>query len=306
MSEPEITRDGFGSSREYFEETVALMEGEGAFGLEHGQLEEQLEQRSREICRRLLADHLVLRAQREERIGEVADASGVARVSVEAGHHRILATIFGHVEVFRLAYRRTGYENLHPADGALNLPEERHSHGLRRWAAVEASRGSFDAAVDAIGRATGQQVGKRQVERLARQAATDVDAFYSERSGPDTDPGDVLVLSVDGKGIVMRPDSLRPATKRAAETSATKLATRLSGGEKRGRKRMAELGTVYDITPAPRSPDDILAGKTRSQTPKRPTATNKWLVASVVDDAAEVISQVFDEAARRDPAHSRT
>src|SRR5262249_3426415 len=32
-----------------------------------------------------------------------------------------------------------------------------------------------------------------------------------------------------------------------------------------------------------------------------PTAHNKWLVASVVEDAAGVVSRVFDEAERRDP-----
>jgi hypothetical protein len=37
---------------------------------------------------------------------------------------------------------RSGEENLHLADASLNLPEEKHSHGLRRWSAIEASRGS--------------------------------------------------------------------------------------------------------------------------------------------------------------------
>lgn len=37
-----------------------------------------------------------------------------------------------------------------------------------------------------------------------------------------------------------------------------------------------------------------------------PEAMNKWLTASVVDDAAPVISDVFDEAERRDPYHRRT
>jgi hypothetical protein len=69
-----------------------------------------------------------------------------------------LATIFGDVAVRRLAYRRRGEDNLYPADGVLNLPEERYSHGLRRRAAEEASRGSFDEVVAAIERSTGQHV----------------------------------------------------------------------------------------------------------------------------------------------------
>jgi hypothetical protein len=73
---------------------------------------------------------------------------------------------------------------------------------------------------------------------------------------PARDPDEVLVLTVDGKGIVMRPEALREPTARAAAGATTKLATRLSKGEKRNRKRMATVGAVYDITPVARSPAD--------------------------------------------------
>ena len=63
----------------------------------------------------------------------------------------------------------------------LNLPVERHSHGLRRLAAIEASRGSYDDTVEAIGRTSGQRLGKRQVEGLTAGAAADFDAFYATR-----------------------------------------------------------------------------------------------------------------------------
>ena len=56
--------------------------------------------------------------------------------------------MFGPVRVTRIAYRARGQANLHPANGVLNLPEEEYSHGLRRLAAVESSRGSFDGALD--------------------------------------------------------------------------------------------------------------------------------------------------------------
>ena len=307
MSEQDagVCGDPFACSRECFEAIIGFLDGEDATGFEHGALEEHLEGRSRELLRRLFQDHLVVCAQREERLGEVVDADGVDRPSVETGHHRVLATVFGEVDVERMAYRRRGHENLHPADGSLNLPAEKHSHGLRRWAAIEASRGSFDAAVEAIERATGQQVGKRQVESLAQRAAADVDDFYAERSGQEGNPSDVLVISVDGKGIVMRPDALREGTKRASEASTTKLKTRLSKGEKRGRKRMAELGAVYDVTPVPRRSTDVLASKNQEPV-EAPVAKNKWLTASVVKDAADVIAKVFDEAEHRDGQHLRT
>ena len=37
-----------------------------------------------------------------------------------------------------------------------------------------------------------------------------------------------------------------------------------------------------------------------------PVAQNKWLCASIVNDAGTVIEQVLDEAHRRDPKHRRT
>jgi hypothetical protein len=115
------------------------------------------------------------------------------------------------------------------------------------------------------------------------------------------------VLQVDGKGIVMRPDALPPATAKAAAKQTHKLSSRLSKGEKGNRKRLAELGAVYDATPVPRAACDIFpTGDTERQEAKDgPGATNKWLVASIAQDAATVIALVFDEADRRDPPHTR-
>lgn len=299
------TDDAFSESRERFEQVLAFMGGEPAAALTHAEMEDRLTTDGRELLRQLYQDHLDLRAEREVRLEAVVDAQGVTHRAVEADHTRTLATVFGEVHVTRLAYRRRGKENLHPSDAALNLPQERHSHGLRRLAAEEATRGSFEDATEAVRAATGAGLGKRQVEELARRAARDVEDFYASQPRPAADTADVLVLSADGKGIVMRPDALRPATAAAAAASSTKLQTRLSKGEKRGRKRMAEVGAVYDVTPVVRSATDVLqiGEQDRAPTPK---ATAKWLTASVVDDAAEVVGKVFDEAERRDPTHHRT
>ena len=86
-----------------------------------------------------MQDHLELRAQREQRLPEVTDAGRVARGAIEAGHTRALTTVFGEVTVTRQAYRRRRHANLYPADAALNLPVEKHSHGLRQLAALEAA-----------------------------------------------------------------------------------------------------------------------------------------------------------------------
>jgi hypothetical protein len=188
----------------------------------------------------------------------------------------------------------------------LNLPTELHSHGLRELSAIESSKGSFEEATEAIRRATGVQCSKRQVEQLAARSAVDFEALYENASRTKANQGDVLVLSADGKGIVTRPDALRPATAKAAGRATAKLKTRLSRGEKRNRKRMAEVGALYDVTPVVRTPADIIGRDDDAHSTPAPKATNKWLTASVVDDPAAVISSIFEEAQRRDPAHKRT
>jgi len=69
----------------------------------------------------------------------------------------------------------------------------------------------------------------------------DFESFYATRLPPPGTAHDLLVLQVDGKGIVMRPDALRPATTKAAAKARHKLNSRLSKGEKRNRKRMAVM-----------------------------------------------------------------
>ncbi|MGH4020128.1 MAG: ISKra4 family transposase [Pseudonocardiaceae bacterium] len=300
----------FARSRARVDTVLDWLDSEQAAALTHADLEDHPQVAGRQLLRQFLADHFELRALRETRLpgDQVVDADGAGRGGAEAGHTRGLATVFGQVQVRRIAYRTRGRAHLHPADAVLNLPQERHSHGPRRLAAVEASRGSFDDAVEAISRATGQPVGKRQVEDLAQQSAIDFDAFYAGRQPPAGDPGDVLAPSCDGKGVVMRPGALRPATRQAATKTTTKLATRLSKGEKRNRKRMAEVGAVYDATPTPRTPSDILPATDdeRHDATAGPAAHNKWLLAGVVEDADSVVSRIFDEADRRDPDHRRT
>ena len=66
-SEPAVVA-GFASSREQFESLVSFMDGTDAAGLDHAGLEERLDRDGRELLRRLLDDHLALRAVREQRL----------------------------------------------------------------------------------------------------------------------------------------------------------------------------------------------------------------------------------------------
>jgi hypothetical protein len=146
-------------------------------------------------------------------------------------------------------------------------------------------------------------VAKRQLEQMAKTAASDFDLFYQRRPIL-TDALDVLVLSCYGKGIVMLKEYLREHTRKAAERCKHKLKTRLSKGEKRDRKRTATIAAVYDSAPMVRAIADIIndpEGQDDNKPKARPKTRNKWLTASVKKDTAQVIVEMFDEAQRRDP-----
>ena len=57
----------------------------------------------------------------------------------------------------------------------------------------------------------------------------------------------MLVISADSKGIVMRPEALRPQTARKAQAATTKLKTRLSTGELCGIAERIEAELVVEV-----------------------------------------------------------
>lgn len=267
-------------------------------------LESLLEVRGREILRTMLEEHIELRGP-----GDIGDAvtgsDGLTRT-----HRRerkvIVATIFGEVPIDRLIYSKPATTSLAPKEAMLNLPENKYSHGLVQRIALEVAKGSVSEASSAVKAQTGVEIHKRQVEEIARNAAQDFEAFYAERSQAGirraAKQNEYLILTTDGKGIVMRKADLREATRKLAEESSHKLKTRLSKGEKKNAKRMAQVASVYSIEPHERTPEQVAAGE-KSESPPRPEAKRVW--ASVEQSAAEVVSEMFDEAERRDPRQSR-
>ena len=139
----------FAAAERKFTELVERLSTEESLRMTHSDLESVIAAEGREIHRRLLQGHLDLRAAEERVRVSVRGADDVERT-----HHRQrgrgLQTVFGQVTVTRMTYGARGQGSLSPLDASLNLPAELHSHGLRQLAAIEAARGSFDAAVEAL------------------------------------------------------------------------------------------------------------------------------------------------------------
>lgn len=300
-----LSSAAFADAEAQFTRLIDHLQSAEARAMTHSELERELEEKGRELLRRLLQGHLELRSPGEASV-PVRDTEGQER-TVRRLHERHLATVFGEVEVSRLGYSAEGADSLHPLDAELNLPQELYSHELRRRAAEQVAKGSYDEAVLTLAAATGTAVPKRQVEELAARAAQDFDAFYAQKSAAPEAAGSLLVLSFDGKGVVMRREDLRPATQKAAERHQQKLSKRLSKGEKRHAKRMATVAAIYTVAPFVRTPEEVagtLAPIHSAPRPRpRPEAKRVW--ASLEKAPEEVIADAFQEAHQRDPQRQK-
>jgi hypothetical protein len=302
------TDEAFSAARMQMDTMVSHLQSPVSMKSTHAEIGAYAEKEGREMTRRLVQAHFDVRSAREHAV-PVRGHDGVLRTYRRASR-RALLTVVGPVQVPRIAYQAADVDARHPMDSALNLPVEHYSHGVRRLVAEKAARHSFEEVVCDLGKATGAPVKKRQVEELTVRAARDFEAFYQQRRAePESveKTSDLLILSFDGKGIVMRPQDLRPATKKKAAGATRKLSTRLTKGEKRNRKRMAEVAVVYTVAKWPRTPLDILheLRPLRDVSRPRPIVRNKRVWASVEQSIDVVVGDAFADAFARDPEQKR-
>jgi len=300
----EVERGAYAAADSCYGGMVSFLKSDKAKDLTESQLERTVEEQIRELARRLIQAHVEERGPGKA-TSEVRGSDGVVRER-ERVHERGVGTIFGEVRALRVGYGADGVQSLHPLDAELNLSDELYSLEVRRRAAEAAAQQSFDETVASLERLTGTTVGKRQVEELVQRAAVDFDAFYARRSAkaqPQEDTGSILAISADGKGVTMLPRDLREATRKAAQKTSAKLEKRLTKGEKRDRKRMATVATVYTVAPHERTPEDVVRSMAPHDEapPPRPRPENKRVWASLKKSPEQVIEEGFQEALRRDP-----
>jgi hypothetical protein len=273
---------------------LAAWAADEARWLDHGDREKLIEAEGRKTNRDLLQATFVIDAFREERAAEVTSAAGIRHGTAEKGTKRGLASIFGPVDVTRIAYRNWQEPALHPADARQALPDDPYSLGMRALAADCLSRTGFAQAQKEIKARTGVKIGPAQLQGIAEDLARWTGDFYEERArdaGEDAPATDVIMMQGDGKGIAMRPEHRKSKGK--------------EDGTRPGIKKMAEIVAVACFTPAVREPEDIAAPPARRKEHPGPKARDKWVSASVTESIEDMIAAAYDEADRRDPERVR-
>lgn len=275
----------------------------------------------RELLRGLVQLALDTQAAGEVRLPQVTGTDGVPRTRAERGHDRPVVTRLGQVRVRRIAYRSgvRGAGSLFPRDAVLNLPPLGYSWALQRLAEMFCRAGSYEQAHEFVLAATGVSIGKRQLEQVVVAAAADAERFCQDRSRDqaavpaageqEQEQGlPPLAISADGKGVAMLPEARRRRT-RAPDQKVRTFEKRAGTGEKKGCKRMAETGAVFDVAvpdgPA-RTPEQVMGPDPGRAEQDRPRAENRWYACDITAGRDVTIGKVFAEADRRDPGRRRT
>jgi hypothetical protein len=307
----------FTSSEQKFASLIQLLQSDKTSKMGHSELEALVEKEGREILRQLCQDHLDLRSIQEQTMESVQGSDGQYRSHRRSGETTTLRLKFGDVEVTRIRYEGRQMGGLCPLDAELNMPFGLCSFGVQRDMVDHAIKMSFEETGLQNERMTGVHVSKRAIEKMTQHAAQDFDTFYNQQPQCQRDdtasPDDLLVLSSDGKGIVVRKRDLREETrKRAEQEKKTKRKKRLSPGQKKNRKRMAVVGAVYSTERNVRTAEQVMGPRESepmdnvvSMRPKRSRPKNKRVWASLEKDPDVVMNQIFEEALRRDPDMQR-
>jgi hypothetical protein len=288
---------------------VTGLAGPEAAGMSFDDVEQRVMTQGRELLQKVIQHVMDAQAAAEPRLAAVADAAGVPRTRAERGHARTVISQVGPVVIRRMAYRAPGQPNLHPRDAALNLPPRRYSWQVQQAVVEYVLAGAYEQAQRFVAAATGITIGKQQLEQITAGAAADAAGFYpalareQERQQQGRgQPAGPLAISADGKGVAMRPESRRRRTK-APGKRVRNFEKRAGTGEK-GHKRMAQTGCVFDISPVPRTPEQVMASGAGGGR-KAPRSLRRWYTIDIAADRAETTGAIFDEAERRDPRHER-
>ncbi len=298
----------FSSSYEQYIAIIDQLSAQVCAEKSHSDLESLIEIEGRELLRRLLQESLDQRGSGE--VGPcVVGVDGHSRTHRRRNQRRTYHSNFGTVTLTRTGYGQQGVSQLFPLDEQLNLSNNRYSPLLKKRVASQVGYRSYEGVQQSVKTETGVRIGKRQLEAITRQVSEDMTEFYQQPLPQDEQDAikdkALQVLTFDGKGIVVREDALREATRLKAQKQST---TDGVPGEKKSahRKRMAAVSAIYSIDRNVRDPDvvskqfaPIKTVSEKAKTVIKPVAKKVW--ASIESSMEAVVKQRFIEAKMRDP-----
>jgi hypothetical protein len=233
----------------------------------------------------------------------VTRADGMLLPREQTLRGRDYCSIFGKFKVARTCYRAPGETGIFPLDAQVNLPKRCYSYFLQEWMTVFEVEHPFQESAGFFAQLFDLAVAESVLMEVAKEAPQDYEDFYAQRPmPPEESAGELLVVSVDGKGVPM------------IKEEAIKLKAKLGTGEKRQKKKEALVGVSYTVAAKPRSPEvlaellvDPEAARARRQRQgeqdEAPRAQQVRRLASLVRPKQAVMERIKADVQRRDPQH---
>jgi hypothetical protein len=207
-------------------------------------------------------------------------------------HSRTYVSIFGKFVLPRTVYGSREGQVLEfiPLDSRLQLPVSGFSYVLQDWDQALAVEQAFSQVSRTIGRMLHLNQSVDSLEGMNRQMAQDVGWFRdAQGSPPAAEEGQIVVLSVDCKGIVIR-----------GQGTPTVCGGERPGGQRANQKRMAAVGAAYTVDPYVRTAEDVVAALFRDpdyEPQPRPKPCSKRVWASLPQEGPHPrssLTMVFD------------
>jgi hypothetical protein len=214
-------------------------------------------------------------------------------------------SLFGKLAVPRTCYRTVGEAGICPLDEQVNLPERCYSYFLQEWMTLFAVEPPFKESAGWFEHLFDLELAESVLIEVAKEAPQDYAAFYTHEPPPaQATEGEILVVSVDGKGVPM------------IKAEAAKLQAKLGKGEKRQKKKEALVGVCYTVERKERTAEELAewlvdpdaARERRQRAGKKddsPRAQNVRRLASLARPKPAVLEHLKQDAARRDPERQR-
>ena len=207
-------------------------------------------------------------------------------------HERRYVSLFGPFTLARTVYGSREGQALQfvPLDNRLQLPQSPFSYVLQDWDQALAVEQPFGQVSQTIARMLKLKQSVDSLEGMNRQQAQDAVTFRDlQGSPPAAEEGQIVVVSADCKGVVIR-----------GQGTKTVCGGERPGGQRANQKRMAAVAAVYTVDPYVRSAEEVVAALFRDpdyEPEPRPSPCHKRVWASLPEEGPKPrssIARVFD------------
>jgi hypothetical protein len=332
----------FLKARQQFQRLCDLMRQAGREGWRLDEIEQRAMSELMRLGLEFLTGHV--ESHGDGNVGSAVTHDGRTLRRSQEPHARRYLSIFGELSISRYTYAlREGQKAEYvPLDARLGLPAGENSYVLEEWQQRLCVKDAFGQSVEDLKAILGHGVSVRTAEGMNRSMAEHAEAYrVTQPLPPSEEEAELLVVTGDGKGVVMR----QPLAEELREDSGTPPAADAGPGvaplrgaqkdvregrqhlpsaavaeedgkkKRNGKKQMAYVGAVYTIQRFPRTTDQVLddmARRARAKDRPRPQHKRVWaemtriLEGEPVSGREWLFCSLAVECRQRDPGRKKT